>query len=81
MLTILRGADSGRKGFWNSFWNRAYDHKLYLQVDVPTVKGAQFGYKHTVTGFTVRGAQKWQDVAKAIAEWPAASSARLLTPR
>lgn len=40
--TSLRGAEypvghaySGRAGFENSFWNRAYDHKLYLLAEAP----------------------------------------------
>jgi hypothetical protein len=63
-------AYTGRKGFWNSFWNRKYDHKLYLQMDVPTEKGAEFGcvvcacarartvapwYKHAKMGWWVGG--------------------------
>lgn len=60
----------GRKGFWNSFWNRKYDHKLYLQADVPTEKGAQFGFQHSVAAFTTDGKQSWVEAAKAVVKWP-----------
>jgi hypothetical protein len=67
-------AYAGRKGFENSFWNRAYDHKLYLQVNVSkefgTEKGAQFGFSHTVTGFTASSVSAWVDDAKRLVKWP-----------
>ena len=64
----------GRPGFENSFWNRAYDHKLYLQVNVSnefgTEKGAQFGFSHTVTAFTASSVPTWVDEAKQLVKWP-----------
>ena len=32
-------APNGSAGFKNSFWNRKYDHKLYLRIDPPRVVG------------------------------------------
>jgi hypothetical protein len=33
----------GRPGFKNSFWNRSYDNKLYLQIDPKRLPGERFG--------------------------------------
>lgn len=33
----------GRPGFKNSFWNRTYDNKLYLQIDPKRLPGERFG--------------------------------------
>lgn len=64
----------GRPGFENSFWNRAYDHKLYLQVNVShefgTKKGTQFGFSHTVTAFAANSESTWVDAAKQVVKWP-----------
>ena len=65
----------GRPGFENSFWNRAYDHKLYLQVNVSrqfgTKKGTQFGFSYTVTAFAANSESTWVDAAKQVVKWPA----------
>ena len=57
----------------NEIWNRKYDHKLYLQLAVPTTKGAQFGVQHTVTAFTAKSTEPWLDAAKKLVHWPAVS--------
>lgn len=41
----------GKAGFWNSFWNRTYDNKLYLQIDPPRITGASFSYAIDVRAF------------------------------
>ena len=48
----------------NFFWNRKYDHKLYLQLGVPITKGSEFGVQHTVTAFTAQSTEHWLDAAK-----------------
>ena len=67
-------AYAGRPGFENSFWNRAYDHKLYLQVNVSkefgTKKGVQFGFSHEITGFKAGSSQTWVADAKKLVRWP-----------
>lgn len=37
----------GRKGFQNSFWNRAYDNKLYFQIEPKRSPGESFAYECT----------------------------------
>ena len=55
----------------NEFWNRKYDHKLYLQLGVPVTKGAQFGVQHTITAFTAKDTEPWLEAAKKLVRWPA----------
>lgn len=57
-------AYSGSGTFKNSFWNRDYDHKLYLRIDPPTQLGAVFGYNHSLVGFQAN-ASSWVQAAKA----------------
>eukprot|EP01052_Picozoa_sp_SAG31_P006979 SAG31_NODE_327_length_17650_cov_18.626574_15_plen_127_part_00 len=67
-------AYQGRRGFQNSFWNRAYDHKLYLQVNVTdefgTARGTKFGFRHDVTAFVATNAMSWELDAKELVRWP-----------
>jgi hypothetical protein len=75
-------AYTGRAGFENSFWNRAYDHKLYLMVNVSakfgTTKGTQFGFSHEVTAFTAGSASTWVADAKKLVKWPSKTDDELL---
>ncbi|MEK6793779.1 MAG: hypothetical protein AABZ39_03310 [Spirochaetota bacterium] len=49
----------GRAGFWNSFWNRTYDNKLYLQIDPARTPGASFSYEIDVRAFDAP-AETWE---------------------
>ena len=54
----------GKGHFKNSFWNRKYDHKLYLQIDPPRVMGDSVSYQHEIVPFVVSGAsENWTQVA------------------
>jgi hypothetical protein len=39
-------------------------------VDVPTTKGAQFGFQHTVTAFAGGTKTTWLALAKKLVRWP-----------
>ena len=58
-------AYKGSGAFRNAFWNRKYDHKLYLRTTPLFELGAGFGYSHSVLGFT-SNATSWATVAKAL---------------
>ena len=60
----------GRPGFKNSFWNRAYDHKLYLQVDPPLNVGQRVEYTHEIVPFRASPSD-WTTVAAGLVQgWP-----------
>jgi hypothetical protein len=57
-------------GFKNSFWNRKYDHKLYLRIDAPKTFGVPLTIQHSVLGFVATNAT-WMDVARSLVRgWP-----------
>ena len=58
-------AYNGSGMFKNSFWNRKYDHKLYLRTPPLFELGATFGYSHSVLGFK-SDAKSWTKAAKAL---------------
>ena len=53
----------GSGSFKNSFWNRKYDHKLYLRIDPPTVVGSTVEIRHSVQGFKAEN-QSWVETAR-----------------
>jgi len=55
----------GRSGFKNSFWNRNYDNKLYLQIDPKRKMDEEFEYEVTVKAF-ISEAELWEVPAKKI---------------
>eukprot|EP00658_Telonema_sp_P-2_P057343 TRINITY_DN45798_c0_g1_i1.p1 TRINITY_DN45798_c0_g1~~TRINITY_DN45798_c0_g1_i1.p1 ORF type:complete len:220 (+),score=33.22 TRINITY_DN45798_c0_g1_i1:16-675(+) len=56
----------GSAGFKNNFWNRAYDHKLYLRIDGPiTGVGDMVSIQHSVRGFVAPNTS-WVEVASAL---------------
>jgi len=57
----------GRRGFKNSFWNRNYDNKLYLQIEPKRVKGEEFSYSMSVKAFDA-SESKWESAGKSIIE-------------
>jgi hypothetical protein len=50
----------------------------YLMVDVPTTKGAQFGFQHTVTAFAGGTKTTWLALAKKLVRWPHIDSTTVL---
>ena len=58
-------APNGRAGFKNSFWNRKYDHKLYLRIDPPRVVGEPHTIQHTVLDFEATNSS-WVDTARSL---------------
>ena len=57
-------------GFKNSFWNRKYDHKLYLRIDPPRTVGKPLTIQHTVLGFEATN-ETWVAVARSLVRgWP-----------
>ena len=58
-------AYNGSGTFKNAFWNRKYDHKLYLRTTPLFELGAAFGYNHSVLGFK-SDAASWAKDAKAL---------------
>ena len=55
----------GKKGFKNSFWNRTYDNKLYLQIDPKRKMGEEFEYEVMVKVFFA-STEAWETEAKKI---------------
>jgi hypothetical protein len=55
----------GKQGFKNSFWNRSYDNKLYLQIDPKRKLGEEFGYEVTVKAF-ITAEKSWETEARKI---------------
>ncbi|MDD4869087.1 MAG: hypothetical protein PHR77_00905 [Kiritimatiellae bacterium] len=53
----------GKRGFKNSFWNRSYDNKLYLQIDPKRKMGEEFEYEVTLKVF-IAPAEIWETEAK-----------------
>ena len=55
----------GKGKFKNSFWNRKYDHKLYLQIDPPQIAGESVLYAHEIVPFVESGSnENWTRVAR-----------------
>ena len=60
-------AYAGKGHFKNSFWNREFDHKLYLQIDPPRVTGDSAFYVHEIVPFVVTNAsENWTQVARGL---------------
>eukprot|EP00937_MAST-01D_sp_MAST-1D-sp2_P003498 g3498.t1 len=57
----------GSGAFKNSFWNRRYDHKLYLRQDPPAAIGDMLQLRHSVRAFRATNAT-WVAVAEALAQ-------------
>jgi len=57
MAIVYPETYAGRKGFWNSFWNRAYDNKLYLQIDPKRKPGESFVYECFTRPFKATAAE------------------------
>ena len=57
----------GSGTFKNSFWNRNYDHKLYLRQDPPAEIGDVLQLRHSVRAFRATNAT-WATVAEALAQ-------------
>jgi hypothetical protein len=55
----------GKKGFKNSFWNRTYDNKLYLQIDPKRKTGEEFEYSVSLRAFSAVP-ENWETEAKRI---------------
>lgn len=57
----------GKNSFKNSFWNRAYDNKLYLMPLIPSGKGKHFGFQVTLW-FCKVGEKDWHEKLEKILE-------------
>ena len=67
MVYVYPRIYEGRPGFRNSFWNRSYDNKLYLQIDPKRKSGEEFEYEVTAKAF-IAGIESWEaDAGKMLA--------------
>jgi hypothetical protein len=55
----------GAAPFYNSFWNRPRDNKLYLRPEIPKGIGEKFSYEITLEAFSATP-EKWEDSANTI---------------
>merc|ERR1719201_1173489 len=61
----------GAGTFKNSFWNRAYDHKLYLRIDPPKTVGEATTIRHSIRHFRADSLDTWVAAArKQVRGWP-----------